>query len=707
MSKTVAQIYATNPTTVVADTDLYYLVQSPYTPGADAAITGASLKAAFGSGGTINPGAINSLAYYAAAGSTLSALATLANGTLITSAGGVPSISQTLPTTVQGNITSLGTIASGVWNGSIITGTYGGTGVNNGASTITLGGSLTTSGAFASTFTMTGVTAVTFPTTGTLATTSQLPTPSALTKTDDTNVTLTLGGSPTVALLAATSLTLGWTGLLAGTRGGTGVNNGASTITIGGNFSMVGAFTFAGTLTGNTAVTFPTSGTLATTASLLTSPLTTKGDIWVWSTTNDRLPVAPGDGKILQVSSGAATGLAYSTPTYPSASGTNGLFILSNGTNNVYSTSTIPTSAGATANKHLISDGTNYVLSTPTFPNSATSTGTILRADGTNWVATTSTYPNTNAINTLLYASAANVMSALATANNGLLVTGPTTGTPSILAGPGTTGNMLISNAAAAPSFTTFAYPTTVGATGSIHISNGTNIVSSTSLWPNTVGTSGKVVISDGTSNVYSTPTFPNASATLNKIIKSDGTNWIASTETYAAPGTSGNVMTSNGTNWTSAAPATGGTVTSVATAGLATGGPITTTGTVTVTAAVQADMETGTSTTTAVVPGVMQYHPGVAKAWAMITNPGGSPPTISANYNVSSIVRNSTGNYTLTLTTGFSSSNYAVVVSSGSTAVAFSKVTITNGTTFVVIMANTGGSAADDAFNFVCFGDQ
>jgi hypothetical protein len=39
-----------------------------------------------------------------------------------------------------------------------------------------------------------------------------------LTKTDDTNVTLTLGGSPTTSLLAATSLTLGWTGTLAAAR---------------------------------------------------------------------------------------------------------------------------------------------------------------------------------------------------------------------------------------------------------------------------------------------------------------------------------------------------------------------------------------------------------------------------------------------------------------------------------------------------------
>jgi hypothetical protein len=43
-------------------------------------------------------------------------------------------------------------------------------------------------------------------------------TPAALTKVDDTNVTLTLGGSPTTSLLAATSLTLGWSGTLADSR---------------------------------------------------------------------------------------------------------------------------------------------------------------------------------------------------------------------------------------------------------------------------------------------------------------------------------------------------------------------------------------------------------------------------------------------------------------------------------------------------------
>lgn len=46
-------------------------------------------------------------------------------------------------------------------------------------------------------------------------------TPAALSKVNDTNVTLTLGGTIASALLQAVSLTLGWTGLLGLVRGGT------------------------------------------------------------------------------------------------------------------------------------------------------------------------------------------------------------------------------------------------------------------------------------------------------------------------------------------------------------------------------------------------------------------------------------------------------------------------------------------------------
>jgi len=78
----------------------------------------------------------------------------------------------------------------------------------------------------------------------------------------------------------------------------------------------------------------------------------------------------------------------------------------------------------------------NPAYSTATYPTIGTSTGSILRADGTNWAATTSTYPTTNAISTLLYASSANVMGALATANSAILATN-SSGVPSITTASG------------------------------------------------------------------------------------------------------------------------------------------------------------------------------------------------------------------------------------------------------------------------------
>ena len=80
--------------------------------------------------------------------------------------------STTLGSGVTGSsLTSVGTIGTGTWQGTAVAGQYGGTGVANTGKTITLGGNVTTSGAYAVTFTLTGTTSVTMPTSGTVIST--------------------------------------------------------------------------------------------------------------------------------------------------------------------------------------------------------------------------------------------------------------------------------------------------------------------------------------------------------------------------------------------------------------------------------------------------------------------------------------------------------------------------------------------------------
>lgn len=76
-------------------------------------------------------------------------------------------------------------------------------------------------------------------------------------------------------------------------------------------------------------------------------------------------------------------------------------------------------SGTATAGQMLRSGAsTTPTWSTATFPTTATGTGTILRADGTNWVASTATYPDTTTSQQILYSTAANVIGQLTTANS-------------------------------------------------------------------------------------------------------------------------------------------------------------------------------------------------------------------------------------------------------------------------------------------------
>ena len=105
-------------------------------------------------------------------------------------------------TTLSTTNISFTTVTAGTWNGSLIAGQYGGTGVNNNGKTITLGGDLTTSGAFSATFVLTGTTSVTVPTSGTLINTIDAQT--LTNKTLTTPVVGTLLESVTIVAAPAT-----------------------------------------------------------------------------------------------------------------------------------------------------------------------------------------------------------------------------------------------------------------------------------------------------------------------------------------------------------------------------------------------------------------------------------------------------------------------------------------------------------------------
>lgn len=88
------------------------------------------LNPASGAGGA--PGGITDAVQFNAGSLAFGGTSVIANAILGTDAGGVPNETQTLPSTVQNNITSLGTIGSGVWNGTAVDVGHGGTGLTSG-----------------------------------------------------------------------------------------------------------------------------------------------------------------------------------------------------------------------------------------------------------------------------------------------------------------------------------------------------------------------------------------------------------------------------------------------------------------------------------------------------------------------------------------------------------------------------------------------
>jgi hypothetical protein len=161
------------------------------------------------------------------------------------------------------------------------------------------------------------------------------------------------------------------------------------------------------------------------------------------------------------------------------------------------------------------------------------------------------------------------------TVGGNLSVTGTTTLTGALTASGGVTGNL----------------------TGNV-----TGDVSGTSA--NVTGT---VVVANGGTGA--------TSLTANSVILGNGTSALSGN--LVAPGTSGNVLTSDGTTWKSSAP------------------------------------QIGITTTTGSAP----YYG--ARAFVNFDGTNGS---IRASANVSSVTRNSAGDYTITFTTAMPDANYTVV---------------------------------------------
>jgi hypothetical protein len=120
----------------------------------------------------------------------------------------------------------------------------------------------------------------------------------------------------------------------------------------------------------------------------------------------------------------------------------------------------------------------------------------------------TSTWPATTTINQLLYSSSANTITGLATANNGVLITG-TTGVPSILAA-GTTGQVLSATTGSPPSWQSAAASGIVtidGNTGSITGTtvtfNGTTTLSGASVSFQGSGSTMSLHTSDTNANTF------------------------------------------------------------------------------------------------------------------------------------------------------------------------------------------------------------
>ena len=330
--------------------------------------TSGTLATTASASGIVNAGTINQLAYYAANGNAVSGLNTANNGVLVTDAGGIPSISSNLPSAVMLNITELGTQVQALSMGTnLIHGVVD-------------------------------------------------PTSSQDAATKNYVDTVVAGLNPAESVQAASTTNLTST-----------YNNGTSGI--GATLTNSGtqlAFAIDGyTASLNDRILIKNQSTQANNGVYVVTNLGSGSTNWVLTRATDfDTPANINASGIIPVINGttnAGTGW-LETSTVTTVGSSNIIFVQFGQT-----AGTIPVPHGGTGLSAL----TAYaIMAGGTTSNGAMqqlglgSTGQLLQSNGPSALAsyTTTTYPTTNAINTIMYASSANVLGVITPAANSVLI---------------------------------------------------------------------------------------------------------------------------------------------------------------------------------------------------------------------------------------------------------------------------------------------
>lgn len=281
------------------------------------------------------------------------------------------------------SLTSVGTIATGVWNGTVVTGQYGGTGVANTGHTITIGSNVTMSGAYSFTGTLTGATSVTFPTSGTLSTTTGTVTAVSVATANGFGGSSSGGATPALTITCSTCIQSAstwaqgdilyyngsnWVDLPVGTSGYFLTTHGASA-----NPTWTAGSGGSGTVT---SVTFTGDGTVE--SSTPSSAVTTSG------TVTATLANA-GAGTVLGNATSSSAAPTYTTTPQLGKSGTLGSVTMGNATSGLLTlepvtgalgtvTVSIPAATDTLVNLAGTQTLTNKTLTSPTLTTPALGT---------------------------------------------------------------------------------------------------------------------------------------------------------------------------------------------------------------------------------------------------------------------------------------------------------------------------------------------